>query len=310
MRWRSYLYTASLIVGGLLFGWQLVLAGQAVSAEALQVDRLWLAGVAAITLIVGTAFQITAWIVVMRDLGVPLGWLDGMRGYVLPFLARYIPGLVWGYLNRTHWLNTRFGTAPALANAGSVIEVLGLITSAAIVVVLGGAWWGATDLVGGGVVLLLLVASVIVLVRGFARWPQPERPTWLVKGVQSVRAATSPVTVVRVARTVPWYLVLWLSYGLVVWLSLGLVTVLDLRDLPASTLAFAAAWLVGFLVIILPAGLGLRESALTALLMMFFGLAQPAAALVAVFTRAYILVAELAYVVWGVAGARRSPDET
>ena len=66
-----------------------------------------------------------------------------------------------------------------------------------------------------------------------------------------------------------------------------------------ATYAFCASWVIGFVVIFVPAGLGVREWSLTAILENTLGLAAGPAALVAVVTRLGIVVAELILLVVG-----------
>lgn len=305
MKWRSIAYTLGLIVGGSLFLWQLLIAAQALTAQVVRVERLWLAGVAVGVLILGTGLQISGWILTMRELGARMSWREGVRGYVLPFLARYIPGMVWGYLSRSHWLETRYGTPATVANAGSIIEVLGLIAAAGLVMVVGGVMAATLPIVLGGLLSILAVIAGLGLANWLAARSELALPGWLKTIVESLRSALAAVTAGRVLRVVPWYLGLWLSYGVAVWLSLGIVADLTAWTLPVATYSFAAAWVIGFVVVILPAGLGLRESTLAGLLVLFASLSPAAAAVVAVFARAYILLAELTFVVIGSVFARR-----
>ena len=52
-----------------------------------------------------TLIQIAAWQVIMAGMGIYVGRWHLAQGYMLPFLARYIPGSVWGYLGRSQWMN-------------------------------------------------------------------------------------------------------------------------------------------------------------------------------------------------------------
>jgi len=63
-----------------------------------------------------------------------------------------------------------------------------------------------------------------------------------------------------------WSVLMWLLLGLQAWLLLREIAPGPDANYVIATGAFALAWLVGFLVVIAPAGAGVREAALVALL--------------------------------------------
>ena len=63
-----------------------------------------------------------------------------------------------------------------------------------------------------------------------------------------------------------WSVLMWLLLGLQAWLLLREIAPGPKSTFVLATGAFALAWLVGFLVVIAPAGAGAREAALVVLL--------------------------------------------
>ncbi len=72
----------------------------------------------------------------------------------------------------------------------------------------------------------------------------------------------NPLSLPGVLRAVGWGLAMWLLYGIHVWVLARMLGAGGVGLLPRSIGAFAAAWCVGFLVVIAPAGGGAREAAL------------------------------------------------
>ncbi len=108
-----------------------------------------------------------------------------------------------------------------------------------------------------------------------------------------------PLSLTGAARSIGWALAAWLCYGVQVWLlarRLGVPG--DLRLLLHSTGAFAGAWCVGFLLVIAPAGAGVREAAL--ILLLGSTMSRPQATVVAVVSRLLFTLADLGW--GGVAG--------
>lgn len=299
-QWRSVLHRLGLAVGAALFLWQAWSAGQALVTQQIRLVRPELIGVGVVAVLIATIFQVGAWRLAMQDLGTRLNWRDSLRGYMLPFVARYIPGMVWGYLSRTHWLQTRHGTPPQQSNLGAVVEILGLILSAAVMIIIGGALAQSAFFVGLGA--SGAAVSIVGLVLG---------PTLLMWGLRQsgrrlpwdVDAWLGAVTLRRIGRAALWQLGLWLFDGAMVWACLGglgvATTVGGAASLGFAVAAFALAWLVGFLAFFLPAGLGLRELSLAYLLTSQMGLRPDEAAAAAILARASIVASELFYVALG-----------
>jgi uncharacterized membrane protein YbhN (UPF0104 family) len=95
-------------------------------------------------------------------------------------------------------------------------------------------------------------------------------------------------------RAAGWGLVSWLAYGLHVWVLAGALTTADLPLLASATGAFAAAWCAGFLLMVAPAGAGVREAALV--LLLGGSLTRPQASVVAVVSRLLFVLGDLG---WG-----------
>ncbi len=67
--------------------------------------------------------QIGAWVLLMRSLNIELPIHKARYIYSLSFLARYIPGSIWGYLSRSEWLLHDYQVSYTSSNYGSILEV-------------------------------------------------------------------------------------------------------------------------------------------------------------------------------------------
>jgi uncharacterized membrane protein YbhN (UPF0104 family) len=108
-----------------------------------------------------------------------------------------------------------------------------------------------------------------------------------------------------VVRAFGWAALAWLVFGLHITLVLVPLARVDLRVTTLTIGAYALAWLVGFLVFFLPAGLGGREAVLTALLTANVPLGASAAVSVAVMSRVLLTVVDLVFAGAAVLGERR-----
>ena len=176
-------------------------------------------------------------------------------------LARYIPGKVWqvaglAVLARREGVGPVTSTAAAVlgqgtALAGAMLVGAGALLSAADPL---RSWgWGALVLLGLG----LAVASVPgVLDRAAALWFRMTRTQAPEEGLGS--GATFAV------RWVGLYVVNWIVYAGAFWLLAMSFDVMG-TFLQVGA-AFAAAYVLGYLAVFAPAGIGIRESFLVAFL--------------------------------------------
>lgn len=258
---------------------------EALSLEAALVQPRLLP-IASSTLLLLACFALTArlWGWMVRELGGrDPGWLGSLRIVLTANLGRYVPGKVW-QVTGLALLSRRAGIPATLATGAAVLTQLFHLAGAAVVgmAVLGridGSGWG---LGLGGLLLLLLigVASTPLLVRGGFR-------------LAYRMAGLDPLTAPRPGslfgpRWILLHTLIWLGYGVAfTFLVRGL-------GLEGSTVmlvvSFSAAYLMGYLAIFAPAGIGVREGVLIALLRPSLG---GAAVGVAVLARVWMTVVEL-----------------
>jgi glycosyltransferase 2 family protein len=286
--WRVWLWRAGLLLGLVLLANQIRiawLAAQQYPLSALSVPELVLAFAAALSL---SLFQMLAWQWIMRYLRVDLSLRATTEGFMISFLPRYIPGTVWGYLSRSQWLLQDYGTPYGLSLSGSVLEVIAILITAAAFVGLTGfplvpAPWGPLVLAG----TVLLVAAGLLVV--------PRIVTWL--GPRYARLAfparpQASAWVAALAMTVPQ----WLSYGASVYFVTRSISHGTSVDFRTSLLAASASWLIGFLIVFVPSGIGVRESVMSAILVQVGGAPPALAGLIAVVSRLVLVLAELTWI--------------
>ncbi len=260
-------------------------------------------GLAAAAVVAGIYASFLCWRAVLTDLGSPVPPGGGMRIFFLGQLGKYLPGSLWPLLAQMElgrdYKVPRRTSAAAVAIFLLLVLGTGLLVAAVALPLLGGDaprryWW---------ILLVLPVAAVLlyppVLNRGLAillrlarREPMP-----------------NPLSLPGVLRAVTWSLVMWLLYGVHVWILARMLGVGGAGVLPRSIGAFAAAWCVGFLVVIAPAGGGAREAALIVLLGTGVGAAR--ATVIAVVSRLLFTIGDLGWgggVALAVRRRRRSPE--
>ncbi len=293
-RWRRPLMTAGLAAGLLLFAWQF--AQSFLDARSLGWRIFAQPGAVALAFVCGLlvyAAQMIAWRLTLRYLDVDLGLPEIFEGFQLSFLPRYIPGSVWGYLSRSQWLEQVHGVSYGASLIGSLLELAVQALTAAVV----GLGFLAVTAAGMWQWLSCAAAAVLLAV------------TWIVTPrlvlLLGRRRTGAPVFHPRAASIWGWVvvanLVLRLLYGLSFW---GIILALAPAAPVGAAGAIAAsnlAWLLGFVIPIVPTGIGVREWAVAELLIEPALLSAAQANLAAVMFRFVVILTELIWLGVGLA---------
>ncbi|GIG36097.1 lysylphosphatidylglycerol synthase domain-containing protein [Cellulomonas pakistanensis] len=221
--------------------------------------RLSPASVAVATVLAcaGLVAQMLSWRALLAGTGPTPPLAATARIYYHGQLGKYVPGSVWAVVAQAE-----LGRAYRVSRARSAVVALGAL---AVLLVVGGAiavvtlaaaapgslttyWWAVAVVPLGVLGLLPPVFNRVIawLLRALRRGDEPVR----VSGAGVLGSAT-------------WAAAMWVLFGLHAFV---LVRDLHPDDVAATALvstgAFALAWVVGFLVVIAPAGTGPREAAL------------------------------------------------
>jgi glycosyltransferase 2 family protein len=238
--------------------------------------RLSTGWIAASVLTVFCAYTvlIEAWRRVVLSMGERLPFLQAARIWFLASLGKYVPGKVWAVAGAAI-LAQRAGVDPSAAVAGALVLQALALASGAVAVALTAR--DAFQAVGPGVVPLALGLVALSSAGIFVLGSQP-----LLDRVSRILPASLP----RLRAIAPGMLVgaflanvfAWGAYGVaLIFLAKGLLPDLHL-GLPQAIGVFTCSYLVGFIALFAPGGLGPRESVFLLLLAGDVGL-KPAAAL-------------------------------
>lgn len=233
------------------------------------------------------------WLRLMSWLDAPLPYADGQAIFFLGQLGKYIPGSVWSIgaqadLARKHDVPPRATIAAGLLFLGYHVDTAVLVGASAILLGdLDPSWptW---------VTVLALVVAVVGVAPRVVRYAG-----------RTVARRDVTLTWLRTLETLGLMALTWLAYALALVL---LVPDRPWSDVMAFGGAFAAAYAVGVLVVLAPAGVGARETVFVVLLTPLLGVA-PATAL-ALLARVVHTVADaaLALGAWVVVrGRERDP---
>jgi uncharacterized membrane protein YbhN (UPF0104 family) len=295
---RTALRVAGLIIGLCLAALALARVGRDAFDEMMLISPGWLVAALAI-LTAGTLLGTIAWWLLLRALGGPVPLLTGVAIAHLSQLGKYVPGMIvvpiaQAELGRSHGLRAR-----EIVTAFSLSLVLSVMS--ALIVGIGGLALGASEVAREYLWLLLLLAPLPVLMSG--------RALSLLLGV-ALKVLRRPAEFsiagrqLRIALGIQ--ILATIVGGLHVWFLAIALGAEPLEALLPAVGGMSLAWVVGFLVAFVPAGIGVREGVLILVLEPLVGGAQAVAIAIVsrlLFTVMDLLLAGVALYLW-----RRSPD--
>jgi len=291
-RLRPFLFFLGLITGLLLLLYQLGIGLINIDRNSFQVLNWGKLVLGLLSTFIVILVQMFNWKMIMKGLGVPLTYPQVLRGYLMSFLPRYIPGTVWGYLGRSEWLYRSHSVQYRVSNLGSFLEILVAFISGIIIV----AIWQLPKVADYKSVLIIFSIILLPLVIWWLMiriGSRTKRFRWLEKMLPA--GSLDKFSLSDWLLTIGIFLAQWMIYGLSLWFIAGAFSIENidlLKKWVELSASFSLAWMCGFLVFIAPAGVGFRETVLIALLNFQFG-SLTIATIAAIIARIFLSVSEL-----------------
>ena len=265
-----------------------------------RVDPAWLL-LSAFLVWVMYALLIAAWRAMLRAWGQRLDPWSAARIWTVSSLGKYLPGKVWAVAGMAV-MSQRAGVAPGAAMGSAVIlQALAVGSGAAVAGLTGlGALRRAHPGIETGLVVLAAASAAGV---ALLFWPPVVRRLLRIAapGTSAQIAPAGPAIAFGVIANVA----AWIGYGAALWcLARGLLPGTGLR-LTQAVAVFTASYLVGFLALFAPGGLGVREGVFILMLQGPLGLG-PATAL-ALASRVLLTITEFGAAVPFLAFPREDP---
>jgi glycosyltransferase 2 family protein len=264
------------------------LAGQwnKVEARLLHVQFGWQwIGAATVVVLLSFALLIEGWRRVMGawDSHLPFG--QAARIWFLSSLGKYVPGNIWSLTAMGVMARGRGISALAAAGSSIIMQAVSLVTGAAIVMITGAQLLGQPVLVGISVLILI---GILVSAPRFL----PPLTVWIGSIIgKEVAPPSVPATSIWTAAIAS--ALSWLLYGFAFQLFVHGLLGAAPGEISRYIAVYTAAYILGFISPIAPAGLGVREFTLAAF-MTQLGLANEAdAALIAIAARLWLTIIEL-----------------
>lgn len=218
------------------------------------------------------------WKLIVQGLGTPLDFRKSYRIFYLSQLGRYIPGKVWSILGLVY-LSEKEGVSKVISGSSVILQLLLQVISGVIIFALTLPLWQNLESMAGLYGLFIFLPLGLVLLH----------PALVTRGVSLALRLTGQPGIEPA-----WgyrYLLVQLGLWEVFWLVNGVAYYFLIRSIGPSPLPqvwvlagiFAISWVVGFLSLVTPSGLGVMEGTLVVLLSFYFP--TPVATIIALWTR-------------------------
>jgi hypothetical protein len=195
-----------------------------------------------------------AWVMILKSLGSQPDLTMTIRAYVLSLFPKYVPGKFLAHGVRTQ-LSTKAGISIAVAVKSLLLEVIFSLGSAAAISIPGAIYYHPATLryVPTRVVVPAVIGfiALVTTIRWFGLF------------------SNAPFSLLRDNRNFTGYrkifflyILVWLVCGMAHWCLANALNFYGFWALPQLIVAASASWALGFISVIAPAGLGVREAVL------------------------------------------------
>ncbi len=274
-RWRWVGWVVSVLALGFVVRW-LLRVDRSVWHSFSSLNLGWLA-VSLAFFLVWFWLRFRVWEFIIHRHGYEHGRGQNLRMWTTTELLRYIPGNVWSFAGR--YKGARAGGVERGATIQAIaLEAGGLVAGAALVTAVsaGGRW-----IFVAGLLFILVMAYGPRLLQRLLRLVKQETP--LISRLESLSILVG-------------YTGVWIVYGFAhVALFFAMRSTLGTISFGTAMSVSVLAWLIGYITLITPMGLGVREATLAKTLTLNSNIALSTAGAVALVSRVWMVVSELVF---------------
>jgi uncharacterized membrane protein YbhN (UPF0104 family) len=248
------------------------------------------------------AVLIQTWRVVVMGWGQRLDYLDAARIWTVSNLGRYLPGKVWQLGAMAYMAEQRGVSGVVAAGSALVVTIVNLIAGFVVAAATGARLLEFSTL---GLMLIAIAAAGVLLAPAVIPWLVRLAARMLKRDASTIpQLPTRSLWVAVIASAIAWVM-----YGI----AFKLLTTGVLGSAAGATslyvAVFTGSYVLGFIVLIAPAGVGVREVSMGAALVNA-GFAVSSATVLTIASRLWLTILEiipaLAFLAYGAVRATRS----
>lgn len=231
-----------------------------------------------------------AWQLALRLLGSNMTYWQSIRVIAISLFGKYLPGKVWAFGGRV-LLSKQYGVGEAESSTALLIETVGLTFAAFAVFLCSIGFYRSTTLPTQVYWSFLLIPLGLILMH-----PKTLKIILRLLARLTKHSIKVPnLSYTNLAKLYAYYLLLWIIHSLGFFLLTASIFPASYNIILPLIGAYSISWILGFLVLISPGGLGVREGLLAFFLK--FVIPTPIAALMAIVSRIWITIGEILFLI-------------
>ena len=227
--------------------------------------------------------QIISWKLIMNLLDINIPMIGAILGYMLSFLPKYIPGTIWGYLSRNEWLKNEYKVDKYLTTIGSILEIFLIIVSIINLLFI------YISITMNNFLFLLITIFILFFSYYLIKIVLNNKRFIKIRKTRKIKISIKFWIFGFITETT-----MWILYGASVYfLIINNSNFNWFYNILYSTISFSLSWFIGFLIVFIPSGIGVREEIFANLLNYHFQLSYINTLGVAIIFRVLISLGEL-----------------
>ncbi len=230
------------------------------------------------------------WMLILHKLDIKISFKRSMEIWIASLIGKYIPGKVWAPLARIY-LGKKLGISRTKMSLAIILEITLTGSSGIMIFFLSLLFWQQREYISQmwPFLILFLILSFIVMhplvLQKIVNIPLK----LLKKGKVLIN-----ITYKDILLLLSFYLFFWFCSGISIYFLTRSFYPVTIASIPVITGIWAISVLMGFMIFILPGGIGAREGMLIFLLS--FLIPAHVALLVAIFSRILLTILEIAFI--------------
>lgn len=210
--------------------------------------------------------------------------------YFISQLGRYIPGKVWYILGRVG-MTRKFNIPKRIIILSGFLELVLVMASASIIFLLALIFFPIIPEIQN--YLPYLTTLIILILIGI----HPKSLNLILKILKKTEIKIK-LSYLKILLTLLFFTVVWLIKGIAFYYLISSITILDISNLFWIISVFSISWVIGYLILITPGGIGAREGLIIYLLTPLFPL--PLTIAISLLTRIWMIITEFTLSIAGI----------
>ena len=237
--------------------------------------------------LIGPSLKILGWKMILKSIGAELSSKRCSKIMSFSQLLKYLPGVGWSYMGQ-YYLGMQEGISKFRVTTSMLLENIINITTGLFVFMASLIFWRTQGISQGLIYFLVLIPLGLLFLhpRIF------NKTTNFVLRKLKKNESNLHIKYRSILRLFCYYSLCWCVTGLILFLFIRSLLCIEI-GLSATTGISAISFVAGFLAIFVPAGLGVREGVMTALLSIYLPI--EITIVITLFFRFLIIIRELIY---------------